>query len=155
MHPEILPTTTIDGSYLLTACPDEASWKIVADPRELCVFEFSASAQRRLQIKPGKKDPVWLARWIAQYCDPLHRRLAGQPLRYARDASWLGWANLEVESGKIIQRALELSSGRARPWQADFWRYTGASLYDWQKAALKPLRLRLQSTRKTQDRSVK
>ncbi len=99
-------TTTVDGDYIETACPDLTDTYVVTDSDEFWAFELSA-ADRRINIMDRSRPPIEFVQWVFNKTTSRHRLLIGNVIRmHAGVTDGPAWRAAELEAEDCVKRLL-------------------------------------------------
>lgn len=106
---DVTPSTTIDGDFLLRACPDANDIHIVEDSDEMAVFELSPQARTdylpmcRGQIKRRSSGPLRVSRWAVYNTDAHHRQFVRRVLRVHGSDLTSDWQAVEDRAERVVR----------------------------------------------------
>ena len=139
MHRDVLPRHTIDGHYVIEACPDVTRCHVVNDSDELVAFELTrADRAFGTHVRGRGVSRLGLAA-VAATCNPHQLAHFRQPTRLHADALDARWAVTEGESARFVE-------------QLERYRPVGRlliTLYRWRKRSRRRFQSRMRTMRWT------
>jgi hypothetical protein len=99
-------SSTVDGDYIESACPDVSETYICSDSDEFCVCELSP-ASRTAEPYPRNTPLSRFVRWMRDSTTPRHRVLITRNIRLHGDISDAElWRRTETEAGEVVSALL-------------------------------------------------
>jgi len=110
----VVPTTTIDGDFLVRACPNVNDIHIVEDSDEMAVFELSPASRKdylpqkagQLRLHSAAIFPI--SRWAVYHTDGHHRRFVEHVLRIHANDLNDEWRKVEQDSESVVRAIMRL-----------------------------------------------
>ena len=113
MHPiaiwpksKALPRIAIDGDYMVNACPDEKTWKIITDSDEFVCLEMSKQLDP-LVLTLQKKEVLSVAKWAYRYAHPKHLEIFENRIVVHASDIQKDWHTTISESNVIVHEILK------------------------------------------------